>query len=167
MGKTAEHTASPKIGTEPAKIRGLENEGMHAVESFDQICNAHWTTPRNKRHAGAWARTDSPKVRQLEAHNRSGAGDHFVQHFFAPQGVSLVSGWQPVERFVEPCPLFVLKHAAIGFHRPCSFFPFRVWVPRATSVEGPLCRAMYGTEGWMEFSSFATSIILFHTTKKS
>ena len=66
-----------------------------------------------------------------------------MQHVFAPQGVSLVSCWQPGEGFVEPCPLFVSKHAAIGL-------PLASILYLLSRAEGPLCRAMYGTNGWMK-----------------
>ena len=148
----------------PAKIRGLE-DGVVPTNKEPTLSNPGGirTAPRNKRHADAWAGTDSPNGKQLEARNWSGAGDHFVQHIFAPQRVSFVSCWQPVEGFVEQRPLFVSKHAAIGL--PPASFPVRV--PRAASMEGPLCRAMCGTRGWMKFPNLVTSITLFHTTKQS
>ena len=34
--------------------------------------------------------TEQTNGRQLEARNRSAGGEHFVQHVFASQGVSLV-----------------------------------------------------------------------------
>ena len=45
----------------------------HVVEFFVQLCTQHWTALRSKRHADAWAETDSPNGRHLKAYNRSGA----------------------------------------------------------------------------------------------
>ena len=122
-------------------------QGNHAAEFFVQLCMQHWTTPRSKRHAGSWTETDSPNERHLNTVYRSGAWNHFVQRVFASQDVGLVSRWQTVERFVEPCSLFVSSTLRSDFHRPRSFIFFRVRVPRAASMDGPLCRAMYGTNG--------------------
>ena len=64
----------------------------------------HWTLPRSKRHAGAWAETETPNGRHLNTVDGSGARNHLVQHVFAFQGIGLVSRWQTVE-----------KHAAVRF----------------------------------------------------
>ena len=91
-------------------------KGTHVVEFSVQLCTQHWTAPRSKRHADAWAETDSPNGRHLKAGDRGGVEDHLMSHVFASQGqgASLVSCWQLVEGFVEPLLLVVSKHAAIG-----------------------------------------------------
>ena len=136
-------------------IGDTKQQGNHAAEFFVQLCTQHWTAPRSKRHAGAWAETVSPNGRPLNTVDGSGAGNHFVEHVFALHGIGLVSRWQTVERFVEPCSLFVSKHAAV-----------RVRVPRTASMDGPLCLAMHGTSGWIKFPNLA-SITLLHSNKKS
>ena len=45
--------------------------------------------------------------------DRSGAANYLVQHVFAFERTGLVSRWQTVERFVEPCSLLISKHAAV------------------------------------------------------
>ena len=49
-------------------------------------------------------------------------------------------------------PFVRSKVAANGLPSASFFISFRVRVPRAASMEGPLCGVMYGTKSWVKFS---------------
>ena len=82
-----------------------------SAEFFVQLCMHHWTLPRSKRHAGAWAETETPNGRHLITVEWSRKSPCATR--FRISGIGLVSRWQTVERFVEPCSLLVSKHAAV------------------------------------------------------
>ena len=162
------------IGQEPAKIRGLQTE-MIPTNKETTVSNFSSNFARStgqhhevKRHAGAWARIDSPSwnafehccsewSRKLPCAIRFRISVHRL-------GKSLDRRWNDLWSRARRSCRSTLRS---DFHRSPSFISFRVREPRAASMDGPLCCVLYATSGWIKSPNLVASITLLHTTKKS